>query len=56
MEEAGKESYITLLNTSRDVNEYMINYWAEKIILKALEIDKPLKDVSILLRGITYRS
>lgn len=55
MEEAGKKSYRTLLNTSRDVNEKMINYWAEKIILKALEVDKPLKDVTILLRWITYR-
>ena len=56
MEEANKESYRTFLNTSRDVNEDMINYWAEKIVLKALEIDKPLKEVSILIKWITYRS
>lgn len=55
MEAENKESYRTLLNASRDVNEDMINYWAEKIILKALEIDKPLKDVSILVKWITYR-
>ncbi len=56
MDEANKESYRTFLSTSRDVNEDMINYWAEKIILKALEIDKPLKDVNILVKWITYRS
>jgi len=56
MDEINKESYRTFLSTSRDVNEYMINYWAEKIILKALEIDKPLKDISILVKWITYRS
>jgi len=50
MDEANKESYRTFLSTSRDVNEDMINYWAEKIILKALEIDKPLKDVNILVK------
>ena len=55
MEEANKESYRTFLNTSRDVNEDMINYWAEKIILKALEINKPLSKVSILIKWITYR-
>lgn len=55
MEAKNKESYRTLLNTSRDVNEDMINYWSEKIVLKALEINKPLKEVSILIKGITYR-
>ncbi len=55
MDEANKESYRKFLSTSRDVNEDMINYWAEKIILKALEINKPLKEVSILVKGITYR-
>ncbi len=55
MEEANKESYRTLLNTSRNVNEDMINYWAEKIVLKALEINKPLKEVIILVKWITYR-
>jgi UDP-N-acetyl-D-mannosaminuronic acid dehydrogenase len=50
MEEVNKESYRTFLNTSRDVNEDMINYWAEKIILKALEINKPLSEVSILIK------
>jgi UDP-N-acetyl-D-mannosaminuronic acid dehydrogenase len=33
----------------------MINYWSEKIILKALEVNKPLNEVSILIEWITYR-
>jgi len=56
MDETNKESYRTFLSTSRDVNEDMINYWAEKIVLKSLEINKPLKEVSILIKWITYRS
>lgn len=55
MDEANKESYRTFLSTSRDVNEDMINYWAEKIVLKSLEINKPLKEVTILVKWITYR-
>ena len=49
MEEANKESYRTFLNTSRDVNEDMINYWAEKIILKTLEINKMLMIILLML-------
>jgi len=55
MEAKNKENYRILSQTARDVNEDMINYWAEKIILKALEVDKPLKDVVILIKWITYR-
>jgi hypothetical protein len=49
MNEINKESYRTLLSSSREVNEDMINYWSEKIILKALEVNKPLNEVSILI-------
>jgi len=55
MEAKWKEQNRVLHQTARDVNEDMINYWAEKIILKALEIDKPLKDIEILIKWITYR-
>jgi UDP-N-acetyl-D-mannosaminuronic acid dehydrogenase len=50
MEAKNKENYRILHQTARDVNEDMINYWAEKIILKALEVNKPLKDVEILIK------
>jgi len=56
MESLNKDSYKTLLSTSRLINEDMINYWSWKIILKALEIKKPLKDVKVLVKWITYRS
>lgn len=56
MDEVNKESYRTFLSTSRDVNEDMINYWADKIVLKALEVKKTLSEVSILIKWITYRS
>ncbi len=55
MEAKNKENYRILHQIARDVNEDMINYWAEKIILKALEVNKPLKDVEILIKWITYR-
>lgn len=56
MNEIGKESHRELLMTVRDLNEDMINYWSEKIILRALAISKPLHDVNILIKGITYRN
>lgn len=55
MDWKNKESYRTFLSTSRDLNENMVYYWAEKIVLKALEINKPLKEVIILIKWITFR-
>ncbi len=55
MEAKNKEGYRVLMQTARDINEDMVNWRAEKIVLKALEVSKPLKDVEILIKGITYR-
>ena len=33
----------------------MIQYWAERIILECLQLDKLLKDVRICLKDVTYR-
>ncbi len=55
MEAKNKEDYRVLMQTARDINEDMINYWAEKIILKALKVNKPLKEIEILVKWITYR-
>ena len=55
MEAKNKENYRILHQTARDVNEDMINYWVEKIILAAMKVNKPLKDVEILIKWITYR-
>jgi UDP-N-acetyl-D-mannosaminuronic acid dehydrogenase len=55
MERREKFSNSRLLRVAREVNDEMINYWAEKIVLKCLEIDKPIKDVKICIKGITFR-
>ena len=55
MERRTKYDYCNLLRNSREINDQMMNYWAEKIILESLRIDKPLKEVKICIKGITYR-
>jgi len=55
MEKREKFSYAKLLRTAREVNDEMVEYWAEKIIVECLKIDKPLKDVKICIKGITFR-
>jgi len=55
MEKRGKNGHVRLLKTSRKINDEMIEYWASKIIDKCLKIDKPLKEVKICIKGITYR-
>lgn len=44
-----------LLRTSREVNDEMILYWAEKILLECMKVDKPLSMVKICIKGITFR-
>ncbi len=55
MERRAKYDHGSLLRTSREINDQMMNYWAERIILECLRINKPLGEVRICLRGITYR-
>ncbi len=55
MERRAKYDYSNLLRASREINDQMINYWAERIILECLKVDKALKDVKICVKGITYR-
>jgi len=55
MERKDKFSYTKLLRTSREVNDEMVEYWAERIVLKCLEINKPLNEVKICIKGITFR-
>jgi len=45
-----------LLRTAREVNDEMIQYFAEKILLQCLKADKPLNQVKICIKGITFRS
>ena len=55
MEKREKFDYARLLRTAREINDEMINYWAERIVLECLKVGKPLKDVEICIKGITFR-
>ncbi len=55
MEKKEKYDHCNLLRTSREINDQMKDYWAEKIILKCLQLDKSLREVKICIKGITYR-
>lgn len=55
MEKREKFGYARLLRTSRELNDEMINYWAEKIVLECMKINKPLNEVKICVKGITFR-
>jgi UDP-N-acetyl-D-mannosaminuronic acid dehydrogenase len=46
---------VRLLRTGREINDGMIDHWTEKIVLASLKINKPLKDVKICVKGLTYR-
>jgi UDP-N-acetyl-D-mannosaminuronic acid dehydrogenase len=55
LERIGKFSHARLLRTSREINDEMVEYWAEKIVLECLKVEKPLHEVKICVKGITYR-
>ena len=44
-----------LLRTARELNDEMVEYWVDKIIEKCTELDKPLRDIKICVKGITFR-
>ena len=45
-----------LLRASREVNDEMIRYWAERILLECMKINKPLFTIKICIKGITFRA
>jgi len=55
MEKRERYAYSRILKISREVNDDMINYWAERIVLECMKIEKPLKDIRICVKGITFR-
>jgi len=55
MEKRELFDHARLLRAARELNDEMIGYFAEKIILQCLQINKPLQDVRICLHGVTYR-
>lgn len=50
-----KSDFAGLLRVSREINDRMVEYWVEKIVLYCLRIKKPLGQVKICINGITYR-
>ena len=55
MEKREKNNSATILRTSRVVNDEMVNYWIERIIFECIKINKPLNEVKICIKGITFR-
>jgi len=56
MEKRGKFCHVRLLRTSREINDEMIMYWAQRIVLECMSINKPLAKAKICVRGITFRA
>ncbi len=55
MEKREKFDHARLLRTSRELNDEMVGYWAEKIVLECMGLNKPLNEVKICVKGITFR-
>ena len=55
MEKLGKPDYSMLQQITLQINDEMINTWAEKIVNECMKIDKPLNEVKICINGITFR-
>ena len=56
MEKREHFSHCHLLRAGREINDEMIDYWAERILMQCLKIDKPLSLIKICIKGITYRA
>ena len=56
MEKREHFSHCRLLRAGREINDEMIDYWAERILMQCLKIDKPLSLIKICIKGITYRA
>ena len=55
MEKKGKFGYVKLLRTARELNDEMVSYWAERIVMECMKIGKPLNEIKICIKGITFR-
>ena len=55
MERREKFNYARLLKVAREINDEMVNFWAERIVSECLKVRKPLSDVRICVKGITFR-
>jgi UDP-N-acetyl-D-mannosaminuronic acid dehydrogenase len=55
MEKRKKFDKAKLLRTARELNDEMLEYWVDKIIKECTKLNKPLKDIKICVKGITFR-
>jgi len=55
MEKRGKHINTVLLRSSYMVNEEMPKFWAEKIVMECMKIQKQLNAVKICVTGVTFR-
>ncbi|MFO7967184.1 MAG: nucleotide sugar dehydrogenase [Archaeoglobaceae archaeon] len=55
MERREKSEKAKLLRTAREMNDEMADYWVNKIVSECTKIDKPLRNIKICVKGITFR-
>ncbi|MCJ7445386.1 MAG: nucleotide sugar dehydrogenase [Methanotrichaceae archaeon] len=55
MEKRELFKHARMLRISREINDDMIFYWAERILLECLKVSKPLDQIKICIKGITFR-
>ena len=55
MERREKFENAKLLRTAREVNDEMVRFWIDKIVLECMKVDKPLREVKICIKGVTFR-
>jgi len=55
MENRNKQDITTMLHSSHCVNDGMIDFWAQRIIDYCKNIEKPLMQVKICIKGISFR-
>jgi len=54
-EEIGKSDFVKLIKTGRFVNDAMVDFWVDIIAKKVKKLDKPINEVKVCIKGISYR-
>ena len=55
MEKRNKQDITLMLLSSHRVNDGMIDFWVQRIIAYCKNVKKPLKEVKICIKGISFR-
>jgi UDP-N-acetyl-D-mannosaminuronic acid dehydrogenase len=55
MEKMGKKNKSQLLYGSHLINDSMVEYWCDKIVDTCMRLKKPLNEIKICVKGITFR-